>query len=149
MTETTENSEARRPGFPVERLVGPAPSPWPAFAEFHRQHERFDPHPEDDRANRLYAFWLAGKAEGDKLIAALAEARRRMAEAHDQSLDGWHSTSRAVLTDGMAEIDKFLWCESCAEHVEPRDVTYEETHDTRAGGCGWFVRPNASVNRSR
>jgi hypothetical protein len=38
----------------------------------------------------------------------LREARRRMAEAHDKSLDGWHLTCRAVLTDGMAEIDELL-----------------------------------------
>jgi hypothetical protein len=28
------------------------------------------------------------------------------------------------------------YCEECGEEVDPHDVTYEETHDERAGGCG-------------
>jgi hypothetical protein len=28
------------------------------------------------------------------------------------------------------------WCPNCNEWVSPRDVTYEETHDIRSGGCG-------------
>lgn len=28
------------------------------------------------------------------------------------------------------------YCPRCNREVEPEDVTYEETHDRRAGGCG-------------
>ena len=28
------------------------------------------------------------------------------------------------------------WCEKCQKTVGGRDVTYDETHDQRAGGCG-------------
>ena len=35
-------------------------------------------------------------------------------------------------------------CSGCGETVEPEDVTFEETHDTRSGGCGADVK---SVNK--
>jgi len=28
------------------------------------------------------------------------------------------------------------WCPTCKEHVHPADVTFQETHDVRNGGCG-------------
>ena len=28
------------------------------------------------------------------------------------------------------------WCEKCQKTVGGRDVTYDETHDQRSGGCG-------------
>lgn len=31
------------------------------------------------------------------------------------------------------------WCPNCNKWVSPRDVTYEETHDIRSGGCGYAV----------
>jgi hypothetical protein len=31
------------------------------------------------------------------------------------------------------------WCSNCKEWVNPRDVTYEERHDVRSGGCGHVV----------
>ena len=34
------------------------------------------------------------------------------------------------------------WCDNCKKWVHPKDVTYEETHDERAGGCGCGVLPN-------
>lgn len=50
----------------------------------------------------------ANAAPTVQLVGALREARRRMAEAHDCSLDEKHTTCRAALTDGMAEIDELL-----------------------------------------
>lgn len=32
------------------------------------------------------------------------------------------------------------WCDNCQIEVEGRDVTFQECHDERAGGCGGFVR---------
>lgn len=54
------------------------------------------------------AHWRDLSAEVERLNAAARESRRRMAEAHDKSLDGWHQTCRAVLTDGIAELDELL-----------------------------------------
>lgn len=36
------------------------------------------------------------------------------------------------------------WCETCQRQVESVEVTYDETHDLRAGGCGQhvFARPS-------
>jgi hypothetical protein len=31
------------------------------------------------------------------------------------------------------------WCETCQRTVDPIDVTYDETHDFRKGGCGQHV----------
>jgi len=31
------------------------------------------------------------------------------------------------------------WCETCKTHVSGRDVTEDERHDTRSGGCGSTV----------
>ena len=31
------------------------------------------------------------------------------------------------------------WCADCGVNLDPRDVTYEETHDERRGGCGLVV----------
>ncbi len=35
--------------------------------------------------------------------------------------------------------DYFWWCPDCQVRLEPVDVTYEETHDGRRGGCGGSV----------
>jgi hypothetical protein len=43
----------------------------------------------------------------------------------------------ASLANQLME-DKW-WCPNCNEWVSPRDVTYEETHDVRSGGCGYAV----------
>jgi hypothetical protein len=37
---------------------------------------------------------------------------------------------------------KNWWCPECRKAVLPIDVTYFETHDERAGGCGHKVLPN-------
>ena len=36
--------------------------------------------------------------------------------------------------------DKSWWCPECREWVQNEHVTYEETHDTRNGGCGYGVK---------
>ncbi len=33
------------------------------------------------------------------------------------------------------------WCADCAEGVDGSDVTFEERHDERVGGCGGRVVP--------
>lgn len=38
------------------------------------------------------------------------------------------------------------WCPSCKQYVLPQHVTYEETHDTRTGGCGGHVFGEANWN---
>lgn len=30
----------------------------------------------------------------------------------------------------------YWWCSFCGRRLEPEEVSYEETHDERAGGCG-------------
>lgn len=40
------------------------------------------------------------------------------------------------------------WCETCQAGVHPEAVTYDETHDLRAGGCGQHVLPEKPVARS-
>jgi hypothetical protein len=37
------------------------------------------------------------------------------------------------------------WCPSCETHVDPKDVTFEEAHDVRTGGCGKRVQPAPSL----
>lgn len=37
--------------------------------------------------------------------------------------------------------DAGWWCPTCKANCRPDEVTYEETHDTRAGGCGDDVLP--------
>lgn len=37
------------------------------------------------------------------------------------------------------EVEKGWWCPECQKYVDGRDVTFEETHDTRSGGCGYRV----------
>ena len=44
------------------------------------------------------------------------------------------------------------YCPTCSTVIAPRDVTYEETHDVRAGGCGGRVgdrprQPDSLVGR--
>jgi hypothetical protein len=34
------------------------------------------------------------------------------------------------------------WCGDCQRDVDGRDVTYQERHDERAGGCGCIVYPS-------
>lgn len=41
----------------------------------------------------------------------------------------------AVEAVGVAQGDQY-WCRTCARHLEPEEVTYEEVHDPRYGGCG-------------
>lgn len=36
--------------------------------------------------------------------------------------------------------DTQWWCENCRTLVDGVEVTYQETHDIRAGGCGHRVR---------
>lgn len=33
------------------------------------------------------------------------------------------------------------WCPTCEKYLEWDEVTYEETHDERIGGCGRDVLP--------
>jgi hypothetical protein len=34
------------------------------------------------------------------------------------------------------------WCDDCQKEIDGRDVTYQERHDERAGGCGCNVYPS-------
>lgn len=34
------------------------------------------------------------------------------------------------------------WCPTCRTWLEWHEVTYEETHDVRVGGCGEEVLPD-------
>lgn len=36
------------------------------------------------------------------------------------------------------------WCDNCKRTVKPEEVTYEEVHCVKSGGCGFMVvwRPN-------
>lgn len=37
------------------------------------------------------------------------------------------------------------WCDDCGKEIEGRDVTYQERHDERAGGCGCAVYASCST----
>ena len=39
------------------------------------------------------------------------------------------------------------WCQYCNSVVHPEDVTYEETHDPRSGGCGGAVQGGKFTQR--
>ncbi len=31
------------------------------------------------------------------------------------------------------------WCRACKQYLHPHEVTFQETHDVRCGGCGGNV----------
>lgn len=47
------------------------------------------------------------------------------------------------LNDAMGADDERSkwWCPTCDKWLEWDEVTYEETHDERGGGCGYSVLP--------
>jgi len=44
-----------------------------------------------------------------------------------------------VCSNCKKEIKDFWWCENCGEMVDPEQVTYDEKHDIKFGGCGMPV----------
>lgn len=38
--------------------------------------------------------------------------------------------------DGPPDLDHVWWCPNCRRWVQNNDVTYQERHDPRSGGCG-------------
>ena len=63
----------------------------------------------------------------------LSTRRKKFKIAYDNAINEYLNVNIPVL-----ESDKkgYWYCENCDEKVDPEDVTYEETHDTRSGGCG-------------
>lgn len=55
-----------------------------------------------------------------------------LAEAFDRCADMMDNRILA----GPTGKSQGWWCEKCHTTVGGRDVTYDETHDQRAGGCG-------------
>ena len=48
------------------------------------------------------------------------------------------------LRDGppdQASSSSVWWCEDCGKHIDGAEVTNQERHDERSGGCGCFVEP--------
>lgn len=46
------------------------------------------------------------------------------------------------MSRGMGADDRQgWWCPTCEKWLEWDEVTYEETHDERGGGCGYAVLP--------
>ena len=43
------------------------------------------------------------------------------------------------LPEGPDEPYNKWWCATCNQWIDGSEVTYEETHDLRCGGCGGFV----------
>ena len=42
-----------------------------------------------------------------------------------------------VMYEGRAKMKDFNWyCSTCDEYLENKEVTFEETHDPKCGGCG-------------
>ncbi len=39
------------------------------------------------------------------------------------------------------------WCPTCKKNIDGEEVTYEETHDERCGGCGQKVVPEEPDKR--
>jgi hypothetical protein len=51
--------------------------------------------------------------------------------------DYWHGKAHDVMTEIDNSPSPSQWlCEGCNTPVQSMHVTYEETHDVRAGGCG-------------
>lgn len=69
-------------------------------------------------------------ADYERLQLELASART--------AVEGWRQL-RAAHEPGLHH----WWCETCRRQIENVEVTHDETHDLRAGGCGQhvFARP--------
>lgn len=58
-----------------------------------------------------------------------------------KQVDSAGNFEQAGYTPGgiAAPTDRGWWCPACEEPLEPKDVTFEEFHDVRRGGCGGKV----------
>lgn len=66
-------------------------------------------------------------------------AHGKGATYEDGLAEGFHRCSVMLsnrIFQGPTNRSQGWWCEQCQTHVSGRDVTYDETHDRRAGGCG-------------
>ena len=69
----------------------------------------------------------------------LKAAHGKGATYEDGLAEGFHRCSVMLsnrIFQGPTNRSQCWWCETCQTHVSGRDVTYDETHDQRAGGCG-------------
>jgi hypothetical protein len=88
----------------------------------------------------LFGFDEWWNTEGSGMPPLAAEDReehmRRVAKAAwDRAANPWR-----IANEGK------WWCQYCLSVVDPVNVTYDETHDPRSGGCGGCVQiiePNA------
>lgn len=50
---------------------------------------------------------------------------------------------RKRLTEFLGECDMegMWWCGTCIRYIPSQEVTYDECHDDRMGGCGYNVTP--------
>ena len=74
-----------------------------------------------DENIRLHHEWTLGKPKSEASFAALAGS-----DAPDRGRDEREA----------------WWCPTCKIGLVWHQVTYEETHDSRYGGCGEPVQPN-------
>lgn len=71
----------------------------------------------------------------------LERERDKAREAHKQAAIGpWRKANEGK-----------WWCQYCLSVVDPVNVTYEQTHDPRYGGCGGCVHiiSNAEVSDAK
>ena len=133
MNDPKETEQSQRPGFPVERLVG-------RFLSMAETREK-------TASDRRWAR-QGGEKEGYAAIAGLdaaAQAYRRCAREVQRAVKGEMPPPPDMRWDEAAEDTGDWWCSTCGLHVVAEDVTYEETHDPRHGGCGRDVKPNAEL----
>ena len=81
---------------------------------------------------------LLGTTQAKKGFGCYTAEDSRFERAMHESI----AKHRAALAAMGGQGDVGWWCPACEVTVPPEHVTYNETHDTRAGGCGGDVGHN-------
>lgn len=86
------------------------------------------------KSEREVSWQYAGEAKNHKRTHPESE---RQARARDE-LHKLRDEVERLREEAVAITDGW-WCPTCKHEVQPEHVTFEETHDTRCGGCGGRV----------
>jgi len=46
-----------------------------------------------------------------------------------------------IIHKAMGLPENKWYCPHCKRYIDGREVTFQEEHDIRSGGCGYLVRP--------
>jgi hypothetical protein len=106
------------------------------YLEHWEQGERKEhsPLPPVSELGDLVKTWRAAARGWRNHPAKASETRYEdgLAEAFDRCADMLDNR----LCVGPTNRSQSWWCKTCKTYVSGRDVTYDETHDIRSGGCG-------------